>query len=66
MVDVERCVEGGAHTLDFISSVQRLLGVAHELGVDNRDVPGDAERGGEVLARLNDAADDAEGEGARR
>ena len=64
MVDVERCFQGGAHALDFVSPVQGLFGVAHQLGVDDRDVPGDAQRGVEVLARLDDAADDAEGEGA--
>src|SRR5688500_15347265 len=64
VVDVERLVQRGAHALRFVGPVQRFLGVAYQVGINDGDMPGDPERGGEVLARLDDAADDAEGEGA--
>src|SRR5947209_20347806 len=64
VVDIERGVEGGTHALDFVSPVQSFFGVAHEVRVDDGNVPGDLEGRGEMLALGDDARDDAEGEGA--
>src|SRR5207237_4737860 len=55
---------GGTHALYFVSPVQSFFGVAHELRVDDGNVPGDLEGGGEVFAIGDDARDDAESEGA--
>src|SRR5437660_6967576 len=64
VIDVERRGERGAHALDLVGAVERLLRVAHQIGIDDRNMSCDGERRREVLALRYDAAHDAQGERA--